>query len=181
MQVREFDPRQGQGFQGDIFIMPVPEGIVIAPTFEIKPRDGRLIIQEGEVSGHHHAVDVLDRPKAKPVKALRAAEKIMADAVAGKIALPAPRMFRDDAAVQNMFRRGFLTRTDLAIGFLVIDAGDQLVVHEEHNAIRCEGGDGRTLQPNKKIWPGGYAFQAGRYLFGGQVESAGAEERKVVD
>ena len=56
MQVHDFDPKTGQAFQGDIAIIPMPSTIAIATSYEIKPRDGRLIIQEGEVSGHHHAI-----------------------------------------------------------------------------------------------------------------------------
>ena len=56
MQVRKYDPKEGQAFQGDIAIIPMPSTIAIATSYEIKPRDGRLIIQEGEVSGHHHAI-----------------------------------------------------------------------------------------------------------------------------
>lgn len=48
MPVRNYDPRQGQAFQGDVAIIPIPDDIAIATTEEILPVAGRLIIQAGE-------------------------------------------------------------------------------------------------------------------------------------
>ena len=76
MAIRDFDPTQGCAFQGDVVIVPMPASITIATHEEVRPIPGldpgidRLIIQEGEASGHHHA-----------------------------IALPRARYFRDDTRV----------------------------------------------------------------------------------
>lgn len=158
--IRDFDQTQGQEFQGDIAFVPVPDDIVIDTTDAVAPIDGRLIIQEGEASGHHHAIDLLDRGTTRRRKTSRAAERLMAAALAREIALPTARMFRDQEAVAEMCRRGILLRPDLAIGILVVEHGPMVVSHEEHDGIR--------LQP-------------GRFYVGRQVESAGAEERVVVD
>jgi hypothetical protein len=161
MTIHDFDPCAGQAFQGDIAIIPIPAGIKINTTDEIKPVDGRLILQEGEVSGHHHAIALMERPPAvMPRKVSRRAESLMADALSNKIAVPVARMYRDPEAVEAMRRAGILTRTDLAIGCLKVEHGSMTVSHEEHDAIR--------LPP-------------GNYYVGRQVESAGAEERVVHD
>jgi hypothetical protein len=164
MQIRDFDPTQGQAFQGDIAIIRIPTSITVAKADEIKPVAGRLIIQEGEVSGHHHAIDILDAPVAvettRPRKTSRNTERLMADALAGKIAVPTARMYRDSKAIESLRHLGILTRSDLAIGCLIIESGPMVVSHEEHDGIR---------------------LPEGAYYVGRQVESAGAEERVVAD
>lgn len=166
MTMRKYDPAQGQAFQGDVSIVPIPPDIAIATTEEISPVKGRLILQEGEVSGHHHAVDLRQRnfqmqPRETGDPLLAASPKLrtalggMAREQAGTA-----KMYRDDRAVAEMVRRNILTRSDLAIGCLVVESGSMAVTHEEH--------DGISLPP-------------GRYLIGRQVESAGAEERVVAD
>lgn len=164
MNIRDYDPTQGQAFQGDVAIIPMPKDIEIARHDEIKPVDGRLILQEGEVTGHHHAI-VLERPDAtanaaRPVKTSRTAEKLMADAEAGRIVVPTARLFRDPEAVAELVRRGLLTRGDLAVGCLVVEGNSFVVGHEEHDGIR---------------------LPEGNYYIGRQIESAGAEERIVAD
>ena len=57
--------RAGMAFQGDVSIIPVPADGGIDRSDEIKPVDGRLILQEGEVTGHHHAIAFADRPATR--------------------------------------------------------------------------------------------------------------------
>ena len=162
--IHDYVPDEGQAYQGDIAIVPVPDSIAIATTDEIKPVDGRLILQEGEVTGHHHAIALMERPAIHQGegrhKTSRNAESLMADALAGRIAVPTARMYRDPAAVEALRHAGILTRTDLAIGCLKVEHGPMTISHEEHGAIR--------LPP-------------GNYYIGRQIESAGAEERIVAD
>lgn len=164
MTIRDYDPTAGQAFQGDVAIVPIPTNITIDTTEEIAPVDGRLILQEGEVTGHHHAIALMERPAADAPTARRrtskTAERLMNDALAGKIAVPTARLFRAPAAVEALRQRGILTRTDLAVGVLVVEHGPMVVSHEEHDGIR---------------------LPAGRYYIGRQIESAGAEERIVRD
>ena len=164
MKIRDYDPSQGQAYQGDVSIIPVPEGIVISTVQEIAPVDGRLILQEGKTSGHHHAVDLRQRNfQAQPRETgdpLLVKSPKLRKAFGGMPAIAAARMYRDDKAVADMMRRGILTRADLAVAFLVIEGGPMSITHEEHDGIR---------------------LPAGRYLIGRQVESAGAEERVVRD
>lgn len=168
MPIVNFDPAAGgQAFQGDIYFMPVPAGIPIATADEIKPRDNLLIIQEGEVTGHHHAIDLLAAPARK--RAFRPAVKVVADpllatrdtrlrrALGG--AKPGARLYRDPTAAQTLVRAGLLTRTDIMVGFLIADR-PVVVRHDEHDGI---------------------ALPAGRYFVGRQIESVGAEARIVQD
>lgn len=167
MKTRDYDPAQGQAFQGDISIVPVPAGITISTAQEVTPVEGRLILQEGETSGHHHVVDLRQRnlqaqPRETGDPLLFRSPKLR-KAFGGGAAKSAPasaRMYRDDQAVAAMVNSGILTRADLAIAFLVVEGGPMSVTHEEHDGIR---------------------LPAGNYLIGRQVESAGAEERMVRD
>jgi hypothetical protein len=169
MQVRKYDPKEGQAFQGDIAIIPMPATIAIATSDEIKPRDGRLILQEGEVSGHHHAI-ALPRVRSfrSETRQLGDPSVVTRDRVLKRAfgkpnkqqVVGSARMFRDAAVVEALRRAGLLTRTDLAIGCLIIEGEPMTVAHEEHDAI---------LLP------------VGNYYVGRQIESAGAEERVVED
>jgi hypothetical protein len=160
--IHDFDPSKGMAFQGDISIIPIPKYIKIDRSDEIAPINGRLILQEGEVSGHHHAITLLEHPDdhVTPVKTSKAVQDLMADAQAGKIAVPTAKMFRDPAAVEAMRRTGIITRVDLVVGVLVVETGPMCLSHEEHDTIR---------------------ISSGAYLIGRQVESAGAEERVITD
>jgi hypothetical protein len=166
MQVRNFDPRQGQAFQGDIAIIPMPKTIAIATTDEIKPRDGRLIIQEGEVSGHHHAIDLPrvrrfrddTRQLGDPGAATR--DTRLLKKFCGSKQIIGARLYRDAAAVAALQQAGLITRADLAIGCLIVEGDSVVVSHEEHDGIR---------------------LPKGNYYLGRQIESAGAEERVVAD
>lgn len=168
MTIRDYDPATGQAFQGDVAIIPMPKDIVIATTDEVKPVKGRLILQEGEVSGHHHALDLRQRSfrpataeQADPVLHVRDTRLRKTFAGAGKKQIaPTARMYRDPLAVTALRERGIITREDLAVACLVIEGGPMVISHEEHDGIRVP---------------------PGHYLIGRQVESAGAEERVVAD
>lgn len=155
--IKDFDPRDGLAFQGDISIIPIPSDIAINRTEEISPIDGRLIIQEGELTGHHHAID-LRPPRVHSVNSQ--VERLMSDASGGRIPLPSAHFYRDPKVVEGMVRRGILTRSDLSIGVLIVEVGPMVLRHEEHDGIR---------------------LPVGVYLIGRQVESAGAEERRIAD
>lgn len=151
--IRDFDPAAGMAFQGDVAIIPVPSSITIDRTNEVSPVGGRLILQEGEVTGHHHAIALTEQRFA-------AVDDLMADALTGRIAVPTARLYRDPAAAQAMIDAGILTRADLCVAFLIVETGPMTVTHEEHDGIR---------------------LPVGTYYVGRQVESAGAEERRVAD
>jgi hypothetical protein len=165
MKIHDYDPAQGQAFQGDIAIIPIPKEIGISTVQEIAPVKGRLILQEGEVSGHHHAIELRQRNfqalpaiAGDPLMATRSPK--LRKALGGIPAAATARMYRDDEAVATMVSKGILARADLAVACLVIEGGPMSVTHEEHDGIR---------------------LPIGRYLIGRQIESAGAEERVVRD
>jgi hypothetical protein len=144
MPVRNYDPRQGQAFQGDVAVIPIPDDIAIATTEETVPVEGRLIIQAGEQSGHHHAIDLFGRVArfrddglAHPPPSRAAARRGQA-----RPAVPAAtaHFYRDTAAAEQMVTRGLLMRSDLAIGCLVVAGGAVIVSHEEHDGIRIPPG-----------------------------------------
>lgn len=154
MNIRDYDPSAGFAFQGDVAIVPVPAGMTPSTDDEIAPIDGRLILQAGEMTGHHHAIR-LPQPTMFRDDAL--ARELT---VASSAPLPSARLYRDPALAQKMVGANILTRADLCVGFLVVENGPMTVTHEEHDGIR---------------------LPIGVYYCGRQVESAGAEERKVVD
>lgn len=158
--IRDFDPKHGMAFQGDVAIVPIPDSIAkrLSRSEEIKPIHGRLILQEGEVSGHHHAIALMERPA--DMQWSPAVDALMADALAGRIELPNAKMFRDASLINELVHAKLLTRSDLAVGVLVVSGGPMTVSHEEHDSIR---------------------LPVGSYYIGRQVESAGAEERRVAD
>ncbi len=158
MNVRDWNPDAGMAFQGDVALIPVPASLAasLATNDEVKPIDGRLILQEGEVTGHHHAIR-LPGFSAQPAMY---ADGALARTMGTTAALPVARLYRDDALARRLAAEGLLARADLVVAFLKVDTGPVVVSHEEHDAIR--------------IPPGLYAV-------GRQVESAGAEERRVQD
>ena len=173
MNIRDYDPTKGQAFQGDVAIVPIPDGIAINTADEIAPIDGRLILQEGEITGHHHAI-TLDPGQVRD-RNFRPADVAITDAMAsatpalrqrmsGKRATVAKtgtaRMYRDREAARAMVGADILDRDDLCVGFLIVEGTPAVVRHEEHDAIR---------------------LPEGRYYVGRQVESAGEEERRVAD
>jgi hypothetical protein len=164
-KTRDFDPAQGQAYQGDVAIVPIPDGVKISRRHEIKPRDGNLILQEGEVTSHHHHIRVANFKSntaivGDPVMNVRDTRLRKALTGGAKIAAATARMFRDTNVASEMERRGILTRTDLMVGALVVEGGPVVILHQEHDGIR--------LPP-------------GKYYIGRQVESAGVGERIVVD
>ncbi len=157
-QIFDYDPTKGCAFQGDVSIIPIPASLKIDRSDEILPINNRLILQEGEITGHHHAIALMEREPQAPRN--READRLMSDTLAGKIAVPTAKTYRDPKAVEAMVRLGILTRADLAVCVLVIEVGAMCLQHEEHDGIR---------------------IPPGNYLVGRQVESAGAEERMVAD
>ena len=158
--VRDYNPKDGMAFQGDVAIVPVPKGVEIDRSQEIMPIDGRLILQEGEVTGHHHAIKLpvffrpeeQGRPEIGTVSQDKKLQKL--------VEIGTAKMFRDDKAARSMVDEGLMLRSDLCVGFLVVEGADVVLSHEEHDSI--------SIPP-------------GCYYIGRQVESAGAEERRVVD
>lgn len=166
MRIRDFNPRDGQAFQGDVAIMAIPVDISIARDDEIDPKDNKLILQKGELTGHHHHIML---PRARNFRAprditdpvLTTRSTKLRRAFGGKRTKQASvRMYRDASVAHELERRGILAHSDLMVGCLVIEGEPVTIVHQEHDGIRVP---------------------PGRYYIGRQIESAGAEERVVAD
>jgi hypothetical protein len=166
MPIRNYDPRRGQAFQGDVAIIPLPADIDVDTAEEIEPVEGRLIIQRGEATGHHHVIELGRRrvryfrqpPRMAPDTGMR--DTHSRRAFGGGRDHGIARLYRDWIAILDLGQRGVLTRTDLAIGCLIVEGGSVVVSHEEHDGIR--------LPP-------------GNYYLGRQAEKFGDEERVVLD
>jgi hypothetical protein len=155
MKIRDFNPAEGLALQGDVSILAVPAKIAakLNRSEEIRPEANRLILQAGEVTGHHHAIYFLSNIPRFHDTALSAT-------LEAKSAMPGKaKLYRDPEIVTAMQKEGLLTRTDLTVGLLEVES-PVVVSHEEHDGLR--------LPP-------------GAYLIGRQVESVGAEERRVAD
>lgn len=183
MEIRDFDPKKGDFPQGDVCIFAIPESVKLsASATEIAPVNGRLIIQEGEATGHHHAITLPREMNFKPgghagMAAIDTNSPKLRKAFGGKkstapiAAEGTAKLYRDPAAIEELRRLGELTRVDLAVGILVVEGGPVVLTHEEHSGIRM---------PHAWLDDKG-ASRSGRYYVGRQIESAGAEERIVLD
>jgi len=158
MVIKDFDVKQGLACQGDVWAIAIPKDVPVDRSNEIAPKGGRLIIQEGESTGHHHAFDLMERevPRSKEV------DSLIKKALNNEIPLPTAHFYHDvnQKVSKALLNRKILTRTDLTIGILVVENGPMCLSHEEHSGIR---------------------FPVGAYLLGGQIESVHMEERKVID
>ena len=170
-EIRNFDPAEGMARQGDVLLIQIPGSIPLDKgATAIDPVGGRLILLEGEVTGHHHAVhlndnggaDVMERSAdveaAKPRKASKAVENLLSGAV--NPTKGTAKLFKDSTVAQKLVDAKILTRADLYVATLLVEGNTMLLKHDEHAAIR---------------------IPPGSYYVGRQVESAGAEERMVRD
>lgn len=154
MKVRNWDPNKGDMQQGDVILFRIAEHIKIDTSDEISPRDGKLILAEGELTGHHHAIWF---PQPMYLR-----DDALARELETKMPAPAAtaKLYRDAKAIDALLRAGELTHGRLAIGFLVIEGDSMVLQHDEHAAVR---------------------IPPGRYYVGGQSEWDAATERRVQD
>jgi hypothetical protein len=153
-----WNPDDGDALQGDVCLFRVPSALKLSTTDEIAPRDGRLILAEGEVTGHHHAIGLrMPQPAMLHDDALARAT---ISKVTKKATIVSAKMYRDPAAVHVLQRAGELTDAGLCIGFLIVEGAPVALDHDEHDTI--------VVPP-------------GRYYVGGQREMDADQERMVAD
>lgn len=152
-KTRHWNPEKGAALQGDVILFRIPNGIAVDRSDEIAPRDNRLILAEGEVTGHHHAIRLVPQPVAFRDDGLARNMEALAPVATAKL-------YRAPATVQALMRAGELTTGRLAIGILEVEGGPVVLRHDEHDAIR---------------------IPPGRYYVGGQMEWSAAEARRVAD
>lgn len=164
MKIHDWNPDDGDALQGDVCLFRIPDDVEIDTSDEIASRDGRLILAEGEVTGHHHAIWDRNPPTMfredgsgsgiTPFDTNTMIKK------AARSQSGTARLYRDPEAINALVRNGALTTTALAIGILVVEKNPVVLRHDEHEAIR---------------------IPPGRYYVGGQQEWDSAQARRVAD
>lgn len=151
-----------QIYQGDIWVMKLPDALKVTFEAEIPHAYGKLIVQEGEMTGHHHYVDTVERTpetteddvdfSALDTKSLKA--------LFTKRDEPCAKFYSATKVAEQLVKEGILLRADLVIGLLNIENGPMKLYHQEHGSV--------PLSP-------------GKYAVGRQIESVAGEERRVAD
>ena len=155
MNVHDWNPAKGDACQGDVYLFRIPDSIPLNTQDETLPRDNKLILAEGEVTGHHHAIWM------KYTSVTHFHDEALARAsIEESVVEPTAKLYRDPAAVSSLIKAKEITTPDLAIGFLVIEGAPMVLRHDEHDAIR---------------------IPPGRYYVGAQMEWTAAEARRVAD
>lgn len=164
MKIEDWNPDLGDALQGDVCLFRIPDHIKIDTSDEISAKNGRLILAEGEVTGHHHAVWMRNPPTAFREDGAGAGvsegDAAAMVAKATKTKTGTAKLYRDPKAISALMRGGELTTDTLAIGLLVVTSKPVVLRHDEHDAIR---------------------IPPGRYYVGGQMEWSAAEARRVQD
>lgn len=156
--MKVIDLKGDEALQGDVCIFRIPDSIALSITDEIQPKDGWLTIAEGELTGHHHSI-FNPQPTFFHDEAMARGEAPF-KATTKKDKVGSAKLYRDPAAISALVSGGHLLRADLAVGILVVEDAPVMLSHQEHDTIR---------------------LPVGRYYVGGQVESAGADDRRVAD
>jgi hypothetical protein len=128
--IRHWDPHEGDLCQGDVLLFRLPEALTPARTDRIQPHDGVLILAEGELTGHHHAI-WFNPPAFRDDGLAQAAET--------PYQLAPAALYRDNDLVRRLVEDSLLTDASLCIGFLVVET-PVLLRHNEHDAIRIPPG-----------------------------------------
>jgi hypothetical protein len=128
--IRHWDPDQGDLCQGDVLLFQLPAAFTLGRSDRIPPRDGKLILAEGELTGHHHAI-WFNPPMFRDDGLARAMEAQNQSAPAA--------LYRDDDLVRRLVEHGLLTEGSLCVGFLVVEA-PVLLRHQEHDPVRIPAG-----------------------------------------
>jgi hypothetical protein len=144
--IRHWD-LDGDLCQGDVVLFRLPEGLAPARTDIIPPHDGKLVLAEGEITGHGHAIwlnppmfrdDGLARelaPTLHEVPGLPRDSNSGADVQTRPVAERATAvLYRDVGLVRRLMEDGLLTEGSLCVGFLALEAA-VLLRHQEHDAV----------------------------------------------
>lgn len=149
-----------QAYQGDIGFVPLEHlgktAADVKRDKRMRMHDTRLLIQEGELTGHHHGVWFMPQPV-----------RLRDDAVAYSLAEASPvivtaQLFQDDGLTAELIRSGKLQEGAPVIGYLIADA-DVTIKHAnadgkptgEHGDISRKSGGYVVL--GKREWTAGDA------------------------
>ncbi len=129
-EIQYLDRTKGAARQGDVLIWPLPEKYELARQEKVAARHGRIILLEGEVTGHHHSIG-LRRPSPTMFRddaiacSVGSVEELVGDAT----------LYKDDALAQALVRDGVLQTSELCVGFLEVESAPVLIEHQEHGFI----------------------------------------------
>lgn len=164
MKIHDWNPDEGDALQGDVCLFRIPDSIKLDTSDEITAKNGRLILAEGEVTGHHHAIWGRNQPtmfrEDGGASGVSEADTAAMVAKSTKTKTGTVRLYRDPNAISALVRAGALTTEALAIGILVVERKPVVLRHDEHDAIR---------------------IPPGRFYVGGQQEWDSAQARRVAD
>lgn len=154
-RIIDWNPDDGDALQGDVCIFALPPEMELADDAEeIEPRDGKLILAEGEVTGHHHAI-------WNPLPVMFRDDGLARDLAADlDVPVGTAKLYRSRRTISDLVRRGLLITDRLAIGILSISGAPMVLRHDEHDGIRVP---------------------PGLYYVGGQQEWDAGEARRVAD
>lgn len=140
----------GQKFQGDICFFKLDKRKKLSSIAARIDKDGHnMIIQEGEMTGHHHMI--------QPVM-------FRDDGLARELesqVISKASLFSDPDLLNKLVKEGTITDKNLCIGFLKVTGKPAKVEHQEHDPVMLDEGlyyvgrqresqDG--LQRNRVVW-----------------------------
>jgi hypothetical protein len=181
-----------QYFQGDVWLMNLdPKQVKITKEEEIKAIDGKLVLLEGEMTGHHHHIqvgygaDVMDRPSggdssavskkmAEDMKAMfNDSSDVATETVKGMFSdssLASKFSGKTDAPVAKMFKAAKTAQELVSKGILT--RADLII-----GLLEIEGGPMKVVHQEHSA----ITLPPGSYIVGRQIESVAGEERRVAD
>jgi hypothetical protein len=135
---QHLDGANGAARQGDVLIWPVPTEYTVSRQEKLPVKDGRIILLEGEATGHHHSIGVrLPMPTMFRDDAM--AYSYVGPDVQTSIDGDAS-LYRDTELAQRLVRDGILMTAQLCVGFLEVTDAPISVTHQEHGAISVPPG-----------------------------------------
>lgn len=154
-----------QAYQGDIGFVPLEHlgksATDVKRDHRLRPHERRLLIQEGEITGHHHGVWFMPQPV-----------HLRDDAVAYSLTEASPvivtaQLFQDDDLTADLTRAGKLLPGAPVIGYLIADA-DITVQHASE--------DGKATNEHADI-----TRKSGGYVVLGKREQTAGDVQRVQD
>ena len=127
----EWNQEEGNAYQGDILIMPLPKDFFFSRENEVAMKDNKLILAEGEATGHYHAI-WYNPPMFRDDCLAHALETAYVSRSQGQ---GIAHLYQDKEAMSDL-----TSDPRLAVGLLVVEDATVVLRHNEHDAIRLQPG-----------------------------------------